>query len=289
MISFLGIGPPKSGTTYLQSLLIQHPEIYLSEKKEIQFFSNYYDNGIEWYNKHFEKKKPSQKSGEISPTYSHTTETLERIKDYSDKYAPDVKLIFTYRDPLKRLVSAYQHGLRRVNYNMPVQEAIDIELSGNNTNKYLRLIRNSRYYETVSEIKKIFPNNDLLIISAEKDLFDKEQLMSTIRKVEKFLGVSEFSGYNFKVEDNSSYVPRSYGLQKILFQDNKLKRFLKTAIPFFALRRKIRFAIRDLNKKAGGHEAYEKNYAIPEETKQMIYDKYLKEDYEKFNAEILKQ
>jgi hypothetical protein len=287
MIDFLGIGPPKSGTTYLQSILIQHPEIYLSEKKEIQFFSNYYDEGIEWYNKHFEKKKPSQIAGEISPTYSHTTETLKRIKDYSDKYAPDMKIIFTYRDPIKRLVSAYQHNLRRVNYNMPVDEAIEIELSGKNTNKYMRLIRNSRYYETITEIKTLFPDHELLLISAEKELFNKEELMNTIRKVEKFLGVSEFSGYNFNVEDNSSYVPRFYGVQKILFHDNKLKRFLKAAIPFFKLRRKIRFAVRDLNKKVGGHEAYEKNYAISDEKKQLIYDKYLKEDYEKFNAEIL--
>src|SRR5438045_5019590 len=98
-LDFIAIGPPKSGTTYLQFLLIQHPEIFLSEKKEIQFFNYHYENGIAWYHNHFSEKNDIQKAGEISPTYCDSFETLEKLKAYAKTYSPGLKIIFTYRDP----------------------------------------------------------------------------------------------------------------------------------------------------------------------------------------------
>ncbi len=65
MIDFVAIGPPKSGTTFLQNILVQHPGIFLSEKKEIQFFNHYYDKGIDWYHKHFQDKQQNEIAGEI--------------------------------------------------------------------------------------------------------------------------------------------------------------------------------------------------------------------------------
>ena len=35
--NFLGIGFPRAGTTYLWSVLRQHPQIFLPEEKEINF------------------------------------------------------------------------------------------------------------------------------------------------------------------------------------------------------------------------------------------------------------
>ena len=58
---FLGIGAQKSGTTTLHELLKSEREIYLCEKKEVQYFSLNFDKGTRWYKSQFEQKKKNQK------------------------------------------------------------------------------------------------------------------------------------------------------------------------------------------------------------------------------------
>ena len=50
---FLCVGAQKAGTTTLQKLLGNHPNIYLPAQKELQFFSINYDKGLDWYGNHF--------------------------------------------------------------------------------------------------------------------------------------------------------------------------------------------------------------------------------------------
>ena len=132
MLDFFIIGPPKCGTTLLQNILIQNPGVYLSPKKEIQFFSHDYNKGYKWYNKHFSDAQPNQVIGEISPTYCDSLQTLKRIKEYSDVYKKDVKIIITVRNPIKRLLSEYYHNIRRANYDLPIEQAIQTELNTKN-------------------------------------------------------------------------------------------------------------------------------------------------------------
>ena len=55
--NFLIPGAGRSGTTTLYEYLKQHPEIFLSEKKEPVFFSNYYELGEKWYLQNFKRIK----------------------------------------------------------------------------------------------------------------------------------------------------------------------------------------------------------------------------------------
>ena len=43
--NFLIIGAQKSGTSWLSECLREHPDVYISEQKEIYFFSDYDDMG----------------------------------------------------------------------------------------------------------------------------------------------------------------------------------------------------------------------------------------------------
>ncbi|HXL54927.1 MAG TPA: sulfotransferase domain-containing protein, partial [Chitinophagaceae bacterium] len=228
MIDFVAIGPPKSGTTFLQNILVQHPGIFLSEKKEIQFFNHYYDKGIDWYHKHFQDKQDNEIAGEISPTYCDSLQTLQRIKEYAEEYRKyDFKIIITYRDPLKRLISEYHHNIRRSNYDMSIKQAIDAELNSGKNDKYYKILRNSKYNEITEDVYSLFDRENVLCLNAEKELYNKKNLKSTIEKIEKFLSVSSFSNYNFEVDDNSSYTPKSYLLQKVLYQENIIKQISK--------------------------------------------------------------
>ena len=51
--NFLHIGPSKSGSTWLHEVLIGHPEVYLSQAKDLYFFNRYYDRGPGWYRAQF--------------------------------------------------------------------------------------------------------------------------------------------------------------------------------------------------------------------------------------------
>ena len=70
--NFILIGAARSGTTSLHKYLESHPEIFMSEIKEINFFSNerYWKKGINWYEAHFNKAK-GKAIGEASTSYTN--------------------------------------------------------------------------------------------------------------------------------------------------------------------------------------------------------------------------
>ena len=96
MIAFLGIGAQKSGTSYLARLLDQHPEIYLSEPKELNFFhttksfhrsekNEVYDKGITYYESFFRNANNSQLCAEFSPNYFYCPDAAARIHKHYQK------------------------------------------------------------------------------------------------------------------------------------------------------------------------------------------------------------
>jgi hypothetical protein len=111
--NFLHLGPSKSGSTWLHEVLITHPEIYLSEAKDLYFFSRCYDRGVGWYRSQFRDAQPEHKIiGEFSPDYIWCAEAPERIHS---SLGSDVRFMVTLREPVSRAFSAYlylsKHGL----------------------------------------------------------------------------------------------------------------------------------------------------------------------------------
>ena len=112
--NFIGIGAPKSGTTYLSSLLAQNPHICLpatEKQKELNFFTTRYDNharGIDWYREHFSACRPDQVAGEISPVYFSDPRSPAMIA----AALPEAKLVVILRDPARRAYSSFLHDKR---------------------------------------------------------------------------------------------------------------------------------------------------------------------------------
>lgn len=73
-IDFIGIGAAKSGTTWLTTVLRQHPEIFLSKVKEIHYFNQY--RGMDHYEPNKNYEKPIQNSVFISLSPLRFTPTL---------------------------------------------------------------------------------------------------------------------------------------------------------------------------------------------------------------------
>ena len=112
---FMCIGAMRSGTTWLDKVLRSHPNIYLPEKrKEIHFFDQYYDRGIEWYEDFFpnvDNLDKDIKLGEITPAYLYFKGSPQRIF----KSVPNCRFIVIFRNPAERAYSHY--GFLVKNYN----------------------------------------------------------------------------------------------------------------------------------------------------------------------------
>jgi hypothetical protein len=100
---FLGIGAQKSGTTWLYANLRCHPELYLSDEKEVHYFDKHFIHPLRSYSSRFagvEKLK-----GEITPGYG----ILPRRRiAFIHTIMPELKLLFLMRDPVDR---AWSHAL----------------------------------------------------------------------------------------------------------------------------------------------------------------------------------
>lgn len=111
--NFIVIGAARSGTTSLFQYLERHPDIFMSEVKELNFFSNdkYWNLGLDWYYRHFDDAK-EKCVGEASTSYtSHPYSQHAPKRIFSN--LPDVKLIYVVRDPIDRFVSHYLHRVTR--------------------------------------------------------------------------------------------------------------------------------------------------------------------------------
>lgn len=108
--TFIIMGAMKGGTTSLHAYLGRHPDVFMSHRKELNFFSDdsIYGRGVSWYREQFDAGRPVR--GEASPNYSkrdlfpHAAARLEAL-------LPGVRLIYLVRDPVHRFISHYRHSL----------------------------------------------------------------------------------------------------------------------------------------------------------------------------------
>jgi hypothetical protein len=141
--NFLHLGPSKSGSTWLHEALLPHPEIYLTEAKDLYFFSRCYDRGIDWYRSKFRGVRPEHAIiGEFSPDYFACANAPERIHDC---LGPKTRLMVTLREPASRAFSAYlylrKHGLARASFRDTAQASPDLLEEGHygtHLRRYLR-------------------------------------------------------------------------------------------------------------------------------------------------------
>ena len=101
-------GAPRSGTTWLYSMLDRHPDVVMAKPlaPEPKFFlrDDEYARGLEYYSrKWFAGIDPSKVAGEKSTDYLEHEESASRIA----QDLPHVKLIFILREPVSRAYSNY--------------------------------------------------------------------------------------------------------------------------------------------------------------------------------------
>lgn len=108
--TFLVIGAMKAGTTSLHRYLAAHPDIFMSETKELDFFveSKTWPLGWEWYCGQFEPGRRMTARGEASTNYTKHP-TFPGVPERIATRLPDVRLVYLLRDPVERIVSHVLH------------------------------------------------------------------------------------------------------------------------------------------------------------------------------------
>ena len=130
--NFLHLGPGKAGSTWLHETLSLHPEVYLTEAKDLYYFSRYYDRGQEWYRSQFRPARPEHVVvGEVCPDYLAAPEGAERIEQ---TLGTAVRLMVTLRDPVDRAFSSYlyaqKHGLAAATFQATLERSPELVEEG---------------------------------------------------------------------------------------------------------------------------------------------------------------
>ncbi|MBT8155916.1 sulfotransferase domain-containing protein [Epibacterium ulvae] len=107
--TFVGIGAQKCASTWLYGVLQQCGEVKVSDIKEVDFFSYYFDRGYEWYERNLQDEVPVTHRGDISPSYFIHPDAAARAAAYN----PDMQVFVTLRDPIKRAFSNHMHEVRK--------------------------------------------------------------------------------------------------------------------------------------------------------------------------------
>lgn len=122
--NFIVIGAQKSGTTWLQKQLKSHPDFFMSEPKELNFFNNAKEVNdparLSRYYANFDGAKGKAFIGEATPHYFWRMQEGSPFSNFSAEHdtaialhealGPDLLSVVSLRDPVSRAVSAYYHN-----------------------------------------------------------------------------------------------------------------------------------------------------------------------------------
>lgn len=191
--TFTIIGVMKCGTTALYYYFSQHPYIFPTVRKELDFWSWKYRRGLDWYLAHFAElpKSGHYITGEGSPTYFQHRQAPRRL---FDAY-PDMKIIVLLRSPVERSLSHYHHFKRRGLEHRTFFEAFNAHhdqfLKGEyEPDKLNNYFVSSLYEMALERWFNTFPHEQIHVMFS-KELFQDPQ--QSVNKVCDFLGLSSYT------------------------------------------------------------------------------------------------
>ncbi len=149
----LFVGPPKTGTSWVDRVLRGVDGVCLPHKvKETFFFDKRFDKGVEWYLKQFPQDRLGDLMVEVAPSYFFADDVPERIVET----IPEAQIVVSLRDPVRRAVSHYLN-LRKYGFtNLDIARAL--ETFPNITSHSLYAARLDKWFQTFgrSNVQVVF-------------------------------------------------------------------------------------------------------------------------------------
>ena len=185
---FLGIGPTKTGTTWLARHLSQHPHIFVPAEKETGYFTHGWRlRQIDTYEEMF-KEAGDRLKGELTPGYALLPSLAIR---YIQQLNPQLKLIFLARRLAERASSQTRHSYRH--YEMTFrnrttagfEELRNAELVADFVADYA--VASSDYRGTLGRWLEYFPAEQFHVRYFEDAVANPEEYWEGLQR---FLGVA---------------------------------------------------------------------------------------------------
>jgi len=192
--NFLIIGAMKAGTTSLYQYCSSHPQISMSAKKEVHFFSDEANRarGRSWYEQQFAHSAGALAVGEASTSYSKFP-AIEGVPGRIIEMLPNARFIYLIRHPIERIQSQYVHHLMRGKERRPMAVAV------RDNPDYLDF---SRYSMQIEQYLEFVSPDRILVVRSENLRRDR---IATLHRIFTFLGVDP----DFNVEALSQEFYRS--------------------------------------------------------------------------------
>ncbi|MDP8928401.1 MAG: sulfotransferase [Actinomycetota bacterium] len=218
---FIIIGAMKAGTSSLASYLASHPDVFVTNPKEPDFFiaGGNWERGLDWYTQLFTEAKEGALLGEASTSYTkHPIFTGAPALMHAT--VPEARLIYLLRDPIDRVVSHYRHQLLRGRETRPLSTALDQD------EQYLAL---SRYGAQLERYLDHFDRAQLLVLYSE-DLHDRRE--ETVRRALVHIGaVPDRAPQDFDWMAHTTAQARAASPPLARLQGTSLYRALTRVIP----------------------------------------------------------
>ncbi|MGJ3250096.1 MAG: sulfotransferase family protein [Elainellaceae cyanobacterium] len=256
--NFLVIGAAKSGTTSLYHYLNQHPDIYMSPQKELNFFAlqpidNIDDNPVDsdgkwrydWlyenaitdldaYHRQFDGVTSETAIGEASPLYLYSSTVPKLIR----RYRPDMKLIVILRNPVDRAFSHYMQYVQRGHETLTrFSDAIDAEPIDHPSIwwGHRHFVRLGFYHTQLSRYYQQFGSSQIRVYLYQNFCTHPRRIMSSIFE---FLEVDPSFVPDTSIRHNKGSMPQNpalhqgmLALNRFLQTDNVGNRLLRKMLP----------------------------------------------------------
>jgi Sulfotransferase domain len=177
--NLLIIGAAKAGTTSLHEYLALHPQVFMSDTKELHFFNKEdWRDRIEWYRAQFPTDAPVR--GESTPGYSMDP-WYPGVPGRARELIPDARIVYLVRDPVERLTAQYVE-----NYALHLEHRSFGEALRDYDSPSNRVVMASRYAFQVGRWREHFPDDRILVLDHLALLRERA---ATLRETFAFLGV----------------------------------------------------------------------------------------------------
>ena len=218
---FIVAGAAKCGTSSIYKYLSYHPQILLPHKKELNFYSQNYQLGIDWYLAHFPSISDRAEflAGEATPNYLRFPEVTSRIQ----ATFPQTKIIILLRNPVDRAISWHYHKYNDGLSDLDLATAVKRELKwlANATKEEILNagyrnpdnILGSLYIYQIQSWVETLGREQLLILQSEDFYLNPQKNM---KRVFQFLGLPNHTLDKYPQINAGSYAEIDPKIRKTL-------------------------------------------------------------------------
>lgn len=221
--NFIIGGTAAGGTSFLSSILVQHPQIYLPKemRPEPHFFykSWEFQKGAEYYLQRWFSDVPSS-AGAIGERSSSYLFGGEAVANKIFNIYPNMKFVFTLRNPIERTWANYRYTVLQGLEDLSFEDALknEVDRIAQQTGIWSEIQPHNYtgrgfYASQLRQYLKFFPQKSILLIKSE--LLSK-QTDAELRKIYEFLGLSILDFDYVRAPDHTSVSVVDPKLQKDL-------------------------------------------------------------------------